>query len=145
MLRNMGLGAMCSMKYLRESRYHVHQWSQATWGAGCGLCLRLFDEIRERNTASWTSLIYGYCKAGDMDSAKSLFDEMEEKAKCHTPCVCSNCYNCHCTIYGHIWEAIRLYFDRSSLLCFSLGVLFSCFQVITISVKFDCYLQRYMQ
>ncbi|KAL6130601.1 hypothetical protein ACLB2K_068980 [Fragaria x ananassa] len=44
-----------------------------------GLARSLFDEMRDRNVVSWTSMIYGYCHRGDVGAAKSLFDSMPKK------------------------------------------------------------------
>ncbi|KAI0495341.1 hypothetical protein KFK09_025491 [Dendrobium nobile] len=36
-----------------------------------------FDGMTERNCVSWTAIISGYCKAGDINEAMNLFHEME--------------------------------------------------------------------
>ncbi|KAI3897670.1 hypothetical protein MKW92_038456 [Papaver armeniacum] len=36
---------------------------------------RLFEEIPDRTVVSWTIMISGYCKKGDVDSARLIFDE----------------------------------------------------------------------
>ncbi|PQM41134.1 pentatricopeptide repeat-containing protein [Prunus yedoensis var. nudiflora] len=35
--------------------------------------------MTDRNVVSWTSMMYGYCHHGDVQSARSLFDAMAEK------------------------------------------------------------------
>ncbi|XP_073291333.1 pentatricopeptide repeat-containing protein At2g44880 [Primulina huaijiensis] len=42
---------------------------------------KIFDEMTERNSVSWTALTSGYVKAGDMGNAKDLFDSMPENDK----------------------------------------------------------------
>ncbi|KAJ3701256.1 hypothetical protein LUZ61_004961 [Rhynchospora tenuis] len=44
-------------------------------GAAC----RLFDEMTERNLASWSLLVVGLVKSGQIDHARELFDEMPER------------------------------------------------------------------
>ncbi|KAK3002108.1 hypothetical protein RJ639_021717 [Escallonia herrerae] len=41
--------------------------------------MRLFDDMPERNTASWNSLITGYARLGDVESVEFLFGEMPTK------------------------------------------------------------------
>ncbi|KAJ4824064.1 hypothetical protein Tsubulata_000908 [Turnera subulata] len=40
---------------------------------------RLFDEMPQRNTITWNTMITGYSRSGDVDKACSLFDEMPER------------------------------------------------------------------
>ena len=47
---------------------------------GCvGLARELFNEMKERNVVSWTSMVSGYCGNGDVENAKLMFDLMPEK------------------------------------------------------------------
>lgn len=40
---------------------------------------KVFDEMTERSSVSWTALVDGYVKIGDIDVAKQIFDLMPEK------------------------------------------------------------------
>ncbi|KAH7841684.1 hypothetical protein Vadar_033040 [Vaccinium darrowii] len=43
-------------------------------------CVRkVFDEMTKRSQVSWTALICGYARKGDMDSARELFDKSPKK------------------------------------------------------------------
>ncbi|KMT10344.1 hypothetical protein BVRB_5g120940 [Beta vulgaris subsp. vulgaris] len=44
-----------------------------------GNARRLFDEMCERNVVSWTVMISGYARLGEMGNAVLLFDEMPER------------------------------------------------------------------
>ncbi|KAJ6877640.1 pentatricopeptide repeat-containing protein [Populus alba x Populus x berolinensis] len=39
----------------------------------------MFDEMSERNVVSWTAMISGYTRLGEIENAISLFDEMPER------------------------------------------------------------------
>ncbi|XP_057719161.1 pentatricopeptide repeat-containing protein At3g29230-like [Arachis stenosperma] len=40
---------------------------------------RLFDEMPQRNVASWNAMIWDFVKAGDMATSRFLFDQALEK------------------------------------------------------------------
>ncbi|XP_021768854.1 pentatricopeptide repeat-containing protein At1g33350-like [Chenopodium quinoa] len=44
-----------------------------------GTARQLFDEMSERNVVSWTAMISGYARLGEMGNAIILFDEMPER------------------------------------------------------------------
>ncbi|KNA14550.1 hypothetical protein SOVF_106540 [Spinacia oleracea] len=44
-----------------------------------GTARQLFDEMCERNVVSWTAMISGYARLGEMGNAILLFDEMPER------------------------------------------------------------------
>ncbi|GKB21155.1 pentatricopeptide repeat-containing protein, partial [Tanacetum coccineum] len=39
----------------------------------------VFDEMREKDLCSWNTLVSGYAKAGRVDDAMTLFNEMVER------------------------------------------------------------------
>ncbi|KAJ6975313.1 pentatricopeptide repeat-containing protein [Populus alba x Populus x berolinensis] len=45
-------------------------------GYDIGIARRMFDEMSERNVVSWTAMISGYTRLGEIENAISLFDEM---------------------------------------------------------------------
>ncbi|CAH2035171.1 unnamed protein product [Thlaspi arvense] len=68
------------------------------------LARHLFDEMSERNVVSWTALLSGYARSGDISSAISLFDEMPER---DVPSW--NAILAACTQNGLFVEAISLF------------------------------------
>ncbi|XP_019089069.1 PREDICTED: pentatricopeptide repeat-containing protein At4g22760-like [Camelina sativa] len=40
---------------------------------------RAFDDIAEKNTVSWNSLLQGYLESGNLDEARRVFDKIPEK------------------------------------------------------------------
>ncbi|KAI4351912.1 hypothetical protein L6164_006213 [Bauhinia variegata] len=44
-----------------------------------GKARQVFDEMTDRNVVSWTALIFGYTRAGDIENAMMLFDKMPER------------------------------------------------------------------
>ncbi|CAN7071254.1 unnamed protein product, partial [Brassica oleracea var. botrytis] len=40
---------------------------------------KAFDEIGEKNTVSWNSLLHGYLESGDLEEARRVFDDIPEK------------------------------------------------------------------
>ncbi|XP_010448840.1 PREDICTED: pentatricopeptide repeat-containing protein At4g22760 [Camelina sativa] len=40
---------------------------------------KVFDDIAEKNTVSWNSLLQGYLESGNVDEARSVFDKIPEK------------------------------------------------------------------
>lgn len=44
-----------------------------------GIARQLFDEISERNVVSWTAMISGYTRVGEMGNAVLLFEKMPER------------------------------------------------------------------
>lgn len=48
------------------------------WKCGCGVYARyVFDRMVERDVASWTSMICGYFRVGEIDEAFGLFERMK--------------------------------------------------------------------
>ncbi|CAA7059238.1 unnamed protein product [Microthlaspi erraticum] len=68
------------------------------------LARQLFDEMSERNVVSWTALLSGYAKSGDISNAVALFEEMPER---DVPSW--NAILAACTQNGHFVEAISLF------------------------------------
>ncbi|KAI9383468.1 hypothetical protein POPTR_013G089400v4 [Populus trichocarpa] len=48
-------------------------------GYDIGIARRMFDEMSERNVVSWTAMISGYTRLGEIENAITLFDEMPER------------------------------------------------------------------
>ncbi|KAF3783915.1 Pentatricopeptide repeat-containing protein [Nymphaea thermarum] len=54
-------------------------------GTGCNLngemeaAREIFEEMPERNFFAWSSMVFGYCKCGNVIEAKLLFGRMEER------------------------------------------------------------------
>ncbi|KAK6142982.1 hypothetical protein DH2020_023330 [Rehmannia glutinosa] len=46
-----------------------------------GFARKVFDEMTERSSVSWTALITGYIRVGDMGTAKTLFNVMPENER----------------------------------------------------------------
>ncbi|KAK6143049.1 hypothetical protein DH2020_023397 [Rehmannia glutinosa] len=46
-----------------------------------GFARKVFDEMTERSSVSWTALITGYIRVGDMGTAKALFNVMPENER----------------------------------------------------------------
>jgi len=44
-----------------------------------GVARQLFDEMSDRNVVSWTAMVSGYTRAGEMESAVELFERMPDK------------------------------------------------------------------
>ncbi|KAL5778409.1 hypothetical protein ACOSP7_011335 [Xanthoceras sorbifolium] len=44
-----------------------------------GSARRVFDEMSERSVVSWTAMISGYTRVGDVENAVSLFEEMPDR------------------------------------------------------------------
>nr|XP_043608672.1 pentatricopeptide repeat-containing protein At1g33350 isoform X2 [Erigeron canadensis] len=63
----------------------------------------LFDEMSERNVVSWTAMISGYTRAGDMVNAVELFEQMPDR---DTPSW--NSIIAGCTHNGMFSEAVKL-------------------------------------
>lgn len=40
---------------------------------------KVFDDIAEKNTVSWNSLLHGYLESGNLDEARRVFDKIPEK------------------------------------------------------------------
>ncbi|XP_024994960.1 pentatricopeptide repeat-containing protein At1g33350 [Cynara cardunculus var. scolymus] len=68
-----------------------------------GIARLLFDEMSERNVVSWTAMISGYTRAGEMENAVELFEQMPDR---DTPSW--NSIIAGCTQNGMYSEAIRL-------------------------------------
>ncbi|AEE84655.1 Pentatricopeptide repeat [Arabidopsis suecica] len=43
------------------------------------LAKKAFDDIAEKNTVSWNSLLHGYLESGELDEARRVFDKIPEK------------------------------------------------------------------
>ncbi|CAN1337397.1 Pentatricopeptide repeat-containing protein At1g33350 [Linum perenne] len=65
---------------------------------------KVFDEISEKNVVSWTAMISGLVRAGDMDDAFSLFEKMPERDVPSWNAVIAGC-----TQNGMFPEAISLF------------------------------------
>ncbi|CAL1385879.1 unnamed protein product [Linum trigynum] len=48
-------------------------------GSDIGIARKVFDEISEKNVVSWTAMISGLVRLGEMGGAFSLFEEMPER------------------------------------------------------------------
>ncbi|KAL4354382.1 hypothetical protein GQ457_06G041440 [Hibiscus cannabinus] len=63
--------------------YHVVQTalvdSYSRTGSCIGIARDLFDEMPERNLVSWTAMVSGYMRVGDVGKAVSLFEEMPNR------------------------------------------------------------------
>ncbi|GKB22137.1 pentatricopeptide repeat-containing protein [Tanacetum coccineum] len=46
---------------------------------GLRVALKLFDEMSERNVVTWTAMIFGYTRSGEMESDVELFERMPDK------------------------------------------------------------------
>uniref|UniRef100_M4EGT3 Pentatricopeptide repeat-containing protein n=2 Tax=Brassica campestris TaxID=3711 RepID=M4EGT3_BRACM len=68
------------------------------------LARQVFDEMSERNVVSWTALLSGYARSGDISNAVALFDEMPER---DVPSW--NAILAACTQNGLFVEAISLF------------------------------------
>ncbi|CAH8387696.1 unnamed protein product [Eruca vesicaria subsp. sativa] len=68
------------------------------------LARQLFDEMSERNVVSWTALLSGYARSGDISNAIALFDEMPER-----DAPSWNAVLAACTQNGLFMEAISLF------------------------------------
>lgn len=71
---------------------------------GIDTAREVFDEMPEKNVISWTALISGYTRHGDIESAMSLFENMPERDVPSWNSVISGC-----TQNGLFSEAISLF------------------------------------
>ncbi|KAK7301787.1 hypothetical protein RJT34_12662 [Clitoria ternatea] len=55
----------------------VDSYSRVLGGLRCAR--KVFDELSERNVVSFTTMVSGYARVGDVDNALRLFNEMEER------------------------------------------------------------------
>ncbi|KAK9200279.1 hypothetical protein WN944_015476 [Citrus x changshan-huyou] len=55
----------------------VNSYSRS--GNDIGIARKLFDEMSERNVVSWTAMISGYTRVGDIKNAASLFESMPDR------------------------------------------------------------------
>ncbi|KAL3615534.1 hypothetical protein CASFOL_041195 [Castilleja foliolosa] len=46
-----------------------------------GFARKVFDEMPERSSVSWTALVTGYIRTGDMCTARAIFDEIPQKER----------------------------------------------------------------
>ncbi|XP_051149032.1 pentatricopeptide repeat-containing protein At1g33350 [Andrographis paniculata] len=63
------------------------------WGGHILAARKVFDEMSEKNVVSWTAMISGYTRAGQMGDAVALFDDMPKGVR-DTPvwnCVIAGC------------------------------------------------------
>lgn len=59
-----------------------------------GHALKLFDEILNKNTQTWTILISGFSRAGSLELVFSLFREMQAKGACPNQYTLSSVFKC---------------------------------------------------
>lgn len=64
----------CSNVFVQTNLINLY----AAGGVGSA-CRRVFDEMSERNVATWNSLIAGYVRNKEIDRARGVFDEMPER------------------------------------------------------------------
>lgn len=69
-----------------------------------GVARQLFDEMSEKNVVSWTAMISGYTRVGQVGNAISLFDQMPERDVPSWNAVIAGC-----TQNGLFSEAISLF------------------------------------
>ncbi|KAL6557289.1 Pentatricopeptide repeat-containing protein [Orobanche minor] len=71
------------VKYGFESNLYVATALVDMYGklGRMGFARKVFDEMTERSSVSWTALMTGYIRGGDMNIAKTLFDEMPEDGR----------------------------------------------------------------
>ncbi|KAB1221585.1 hypothetical protein CJ030_MR2G027102 [Morella rubra] len=50
----------------------LHAYVVASFEHACAL----FDELTERNTVTWNTMISGYSRYGDVETARGVFEEM---------------------------------------------------------------------
>ncbi|OMO88685.1 hypothetical protein CCACVL1_08262 [Corchorus capsularis] len=53
--------------------------SYSRTGSSIGIARDLFDEMSEKNVVSWTAMVHGYMRVGDVGKAVSLFDKMPNR------------------------------------------------------------------
>ncbi|AAG21611.1 unknown protein; 15445-13829 [Arabidopsis thaliana] len=68
------------------------------------LARQLFDEMSERNVVSWTAMLSGYARSGDISNAVALFEDMPER---DVPSW--NAILAACTQNGLFLEAVSLF------------------------------------
>lgn len=73
-------------------------------GSHIGIARELFDEMSERNVVSWTAMVSGYARAGELGDALSLFEEMPDKDVPSWNAIIAGC-----TQNGMFPEAISLF------------------------------------
>ncbi|MED6220057.1 hypothetical protein PIB30_041371 [Stylosanthes scabra] len=71
---------------------------------GLGNARKVFDEMSERNVVSFTAMVSGYARVGDVESALKLFGEMKERDVPSWSAVIAGC-----TQNGFYSEGIRLF------------------------------------
>ncbi|WOH16624.1 hypothetical protein DCAR_0936182 [Daucus carota subsp. sativus] len=69
-----------------------------------GVARKVFDEMTERNVVSWTAMVSGYTRVGEMGNAVLLFEEMPERDSPSWNAVIAGC-----TQNGLFSEAISLF------------------------------------
>ncbi|CAN1312449.1 Pentatricopeptide repeat-containing protein At5g56310 [Linum perenne] len=67
----------CSNVFVSTSL--VNMYGNVVGGSGMGYARKVFDEMRERNAATWNTLLAGHLRCGEFDLARKLFDEMPER------------------------------------------------------------------
>ncbi|KAL3835664.1 hypothetical protein ACJIZ3_010400 [Penstemon smallii] len=76
------------------------------YGVDVGVARKVFDEMSERNVVSWTAMISGYTRVGQLGNAVLLFEEMPEGFR-DTPFW--NCIIAGCLQNGLFTEAIEFF------------------------------------
>ncbi|KAK7261402.1 hypothetical protein RIF29_27711 [Crotalaria pallida] len=69
-----------------------------------GSARKVFDEMSERNVVSFTAMVSGYARAGDLENAVRLFGEMPERDVLSWNALISGC-----TQNGFSYEGIKLF------------------------------------
>ncbi|KAK9150954.1 hypothetical protein Syun_009263 [Stephania yunnanensis] len=73
-----GAARRCLTRWGRGMWFRGRRWWPGTrvWGMWRPAKAPLFDEIPERNAVTWTAMIAGYGKVGDVGGAEKVFGEV---------------------------------------------------------------------
>lgn len=80
--------------------------SYARFGSDLGTARRLFDEMTDRNVVSWTAMVSGYARLGEMGIAMAMFEGMPDRER-DVPSW--NAVIAGCTQNGLFSEAVSLF------------------------------------